>query len=79
MTFAGAFLVAFRSFRRAARGQMQKSTARKFYCIPPKIAERPLGDRRTSADVNDAPLGCFLDWRLWLCRKLKHRCLLTLE
>jgi hypothetical protein len=27
----------------------------------------------------DAPLGCFLSWRLRLCRKLKHRCLVTLE
>jgi hypothetical protein len=35
-------------------------------------------DRRTSAHVSDAPLGCFLGWRFWLCRKLKHRCLLTL-
>src|SRR5258708_37695090 len=33
-------------------------------------------DRRTSAHVSDAPLGCFLGWRFWLCRKLKHRCLL---
>src|SRR5215467_5428177 len=33
-------------------------------------------DRRTSAHVNSAPLGCFLGWRFWLCRKLKHRCLL---
>src|SRR5438876_2531050 len=33
-------------------------------------------DRRTSAHVSDAPLGCFLSWRFWLCRKLKHRCLL---
>src|SRR5947209_8072486 len=31
-----------------------------------------------SADVNDAPLGYFLSWRLRLRRKLKHRCLLTL-
>jgi hypothetical protein len=35
-------------------------------------------DRRTSAHVSDAPLGCFLGLRFWLCRKLKHRCLLTL-
>ena len=35
-------------------------------------------DRRASAHVSDAPLGCFLGWRFWLCRKLKHRCLLTL-
>jgi hypothetical protein len=35
-------------------------------------------DRRTSAHVSDAPLGRFLGWRFWLCRKLKHRCLLTL-
>src|SRR6266478_4888096 len=33
-------------------------------------------DRRTSAHVIDALLGCFLGWRFWLCRKLKHRCLL---
>jgi hypothetical protein len=36
-------------------------------------------DWRASAHVSDAPLGCFLGWRFWLCRKLKHRCLLTLE
>src|SRR6516164_11730206 len=35
-------------------------------------------DRRTSAHVSDAPLGCFLGWRFRPCRKLKHRCLLTL-
>jgi len=35
-------------------------------------------DRRTSAHVTDAPLCCFLGWRFWLCRKLEHRCLLTL-
>ena len=35
-------------------------------------------DRRTSAHVSDALLGGFLGWRFWLCRKLKHRCLLTL-
>jgi hypothetical protein len=35
-------------------------------------------DRRASAHVSDALLGCFLGWRFWLCRKLKHRCLLTL-
>jgi hypothetical protein len=35
-------------------------------------------DRRVSAYVNDTPLGYFLGWRFWLCRKLKHRCLLTL-
>ena len=34
--------------------------------------------RRTSADVDDARLGLCLNWRLRLCRKLKHRCLLTL-
>src|SRR5262249_30571327 len=34
--------------------------------------------RRTSADVQDAHLGLCLSWRLRLCRKLKHRCLLTL-
>src|SRR6516164_6999511 len=34
--------------------------------------------RRTSADVDDARLGLCLSWRLRLCRKLKHRCLLTL-
>ena len=28
--------------------------------------------------VNDARLGRLLGWRLRLCRKLKHRCLLTL-
>jgi hypothetical protein len=33
---------------------------------------------RMSADINDARLGCFLGWRFWLCRKLKHGCLLTL-
>jgi hypothetical protein len=36
-------------------------------------------NRRASAHVRDALLGCFLGWRFWLCRKLKHRCLLTLE
>jgi hypothetical protein len=35
--------------------------------------------RQVSADVYDAPLSCFLGWRLRLCRKLKHRCFLTLE
>src|SRR5262249_37322272 len=30
-------------------------------------------DRRTSAHVSSALLGCFLGWRFWLCRKLKHR------
>jgi hypothetical protein len=35
--------------------------------------------RRASAHVSDAPLGYFLGWRFWLCRKLKHRCLLTLD
>jgi hypothetical protein len=55
----------------------------------PRLRGRPLAaapaasgfipdDRRTSAHVSDAPLGCFLGWRFWLCRKLKHRCLLTL-
>jgi hypothetical protein len=34
--------------------------------------------RRMSADVDDARLGLCLSWRLRLCRKLKHRCLLTL-
>src|SRR5215831_955685 len=34
--------------------------------------------RRMSADVHDARLGLCLSWRLRLCRKLKHRCLLTL-
>src|SRR6516165_10426011 len=34
--------------------------------------------RRTSADVQDARLGFCLSWRLRLCRKLKHCCLLTL-
>src|SRR5262249_13951995 len=33
---------------------------------------------RMSADVHDARLGLCLSWRLRLCRKLKHRCLLTL-
>jgi hypothetical protein len=33
-------------------------------------------NRRTSAHVSDAPLGCFLAWHFWLCRKLKYRCLL---
>jgi hypothetical protein len=36
------------------------------------------GSRRASAHVSDAPLGCFLGCRFWLCRKLKHGCLLTL-
>jgi hypothetical protein len=36
-------------------------------------------DRRASAHVSDAPLDCFLGWRFWLCRKLEHRCLLTLD
>src|SRR5258706_13340271 len=31
-----------------------------------------------SANVDDARLGRRLGWRFWLCRKLKHRCLLTL-
>jgi Enoyl-(Acyl carrier protein) reductase len=31
-----------------------------------------------SANVDDARLGRRLSWRLRLCRKLKHRCLLTL-
>ena len=35
--------------------------------------------RRMSADVSDALLGCLFGWRLRLCRKLKHRCLLTLN
>jgi hypothetical protein len=35
-------------------------------------------NRRSSAHVSDAPLGCLLGWRFWLCRKLKHGCLLTL-
>jgi hypothetical protein len=48
-----------------------RSTPRLFWC------SRVI--RRISADVNDAPLGCFLSWRLRLCRKLKHRCLLTVE
>src|SRR6266550_6690489 len=43
----------------------------------------PLGfipdDRRASAHVRDALLGYFLSWRFWPCRKLKHRCLLTLD
>jgi hypothetical protein len=34
--------------------------------------------RRISADVDEARLGLFLGWRLRLCRKLKHRRLLTL-
>ena len=34
--------------------------------------------QRMSANVDDARLGRRLTWRLWLCRKLKHRCLLTL-
>src|SRR5262249_4636579 len=33
---------------------------------------------RMSADVHDARLDLCLSWRLRLCRKLKHRCLLTL-
>jgi hypothetical protein len=37
-----------------------------------------LDDRRTSADVSDTPVGCFLGQRFWLCRKLKHGCLLVL-
>src|SRR6266536_5798047 len=32
----------------------------------------------TSADIQDARLDLCLSWRLRLCRKLKHRCLLTL-
>jgi hypothetical protein len=32
--------------------------------------------QRMSANVDDARLGRRLSWRLWLCRKLKHRCLL---
>jgi hypothetical protein len=35
-------------------------------------------DRRASAHVSDAPLGRFLGWCFWLCRKLEHRCLLAL-
>ena len=31
-----------------------------------------------SANVDDARLGRRLGWRFRLCRKLKHRCLLTL-
>jgi hypothetical protein len=46
-----------------------RSTPRLFWCVI----------RRISADVNDAPVGYFLGWRFWLCRKLKHRCLLTLD
>jgi hypothetical protein len=34
--------------------------------------------RRISADVDEARLGLCLGWRLRLCRKLKHRRLLTL-
>jgi hypothetical protein len=36
-------------------------------------------DRRTLAQRNDAPLGCFLGWRFWLCRKLKYCCFLTVQ
>src|ERR1700748_3078403 len=36
-------------------------------------------DRRALAHVSDALLGCLLSWRFWLCRKLKHRSLLTLD
>jgi hypothetical protein len=49
--------------------------------VPPQMsAARGLfpNDRRASAHVSDAPLGRFLGWRFWLCRKLKHRCLLAL-
>jgi len=59
---------------------------------PPKSTEPPYGResreappilisrviQRMSADVDDARLGLCLSWRLRLCRKLKHRCLLTL-
>src|SRR5712691_11667629 len=34
--------------------------------------------QRMSANVDDARLGRRLGWRFRLCRKLKHRCLLTL-
>src|SRR6516162_763389 len=34
--------------------------------------------QRMSANVDDARLGRCLSWRLRLCRKLKHCCLLTL-
>jgi hypothetical protein len=52
--------------------------------LPSPLAAAPAAsgfipdDRRASAHVSDALLGCFLGWRFWLCRKLKHRCLLTL-
>jgi len=44
-----------------------------------RILVRQFTRGRMSADVNDAPLGFFLSWRLRLCRKLKHRCPLTLK
>src|SRR5262249_47199994 len=51
-----------------------KASRRK--CEFDQMREVPI--RQVSADVYDAPLSCFLGWRLRLCRKLKHRCFLTL-
>src|SRR5262249_33272090 len=50
------------------------------WCSRPKIC-RPtqLRDRRMSADVNNAPLCCFLGRGPRLRRELKHRRLLTLN
>src|SRR5215831_11929155 len=44
---------------------------RRYRLMPPVV-------RRTSADVQDARPDLCLSWRLRLCRKLKHCCLLTL-
>jgi hypothetical protein len=72
--------------RRASRFALPRRAS------PPKSTEPPYGResreappilisrviQRMSADVDDARLGLCLSWRLRLCRKLKHRCLLTL-
>src|SRR2546430_13243433 len=42
-----------------------------------KLVQLQIGALVVDADTC-ALLGCFLGWRFWLCRKLKHRCLLTL-
>src|SRR5438552_13310636 len=44
--------------------------------LPPIPISRVI--QRMSANVDDARLGRRLCWRFRLCRKLKHRCLLTL-
>src|SRR6266446_2444261 len=44
--------------------------------LPPIPISRVI--QRMSANVDDARLGRRLGWRFRLCRKLKHRCLLTL-